>query len=561
MTRLAKNARSRWSTREKKRTESRLKTWSKQIVLVKKFLSIARKRTKRQVPSLYMSATTWMRKKRTTDWAEPFATRMRSWWNSSKKKQMKQQQQKNTLESNEEISKEDVEIRRLSRREEPHPKRRNNDWKRSEQTKKCIRDKKRAKRLEEIQRVLEDFKGIKNIPGIKSVTKKSAHHQDKEWEKRMHYVTEGNCQCLWGLLQKITTTKNTKKLNKKTKRMKLNAASMYKTKTRVRWWEFQRSRLKSYKLQSTDPKQRQSCRHQRNQSRRHQSMRRCDERNGETDLQRNREAKWIYSRGMAKTENKSDTQKRRRGRCWKPPPDLFFASVVQNVHDNSEHQIISKTWPNPSGRSGEIQKLLPNNRPSCDAQNDWSEILKMWAATIDFMKAFDSITHESIWDTFKSCGIEHDYTHFQKKLHRDKKATVLTDESYMFEIKKGTKLGAPLSSLLFNKILQKALEEDIHVGKRNEEWDYAWATTIMTASQTWDLLTTCSCLHPQKNSSKKCYANSSELQKKWDSESIQERRKFSASKAWTSEKKIGDWWHQSRNINKRRKYKTLGPRR
>ena len=38
---------------------------------------------------------------------------------------------KKTLEPNEEISEDDVEIRRLSRREEPHPKRRNNDWKRS----------------------------------------------------------------------------------------------------------------------------------------------------------------------------------------------------------------------------------------------------------------------------------------------------------------------------------------------------------------------------------------------------------------------------------------------
>ena len=86
----------------------------------------------------------------------------------------------------------------------------------------------------------------------------------------------------------------------------------------------------------------------------------------------------------------------------------------------------------------------------------------MWAATIDFMKAFDSITHNSIWDALKSCGIEHDYIHFLKKLYRDQKATVLTDEDCdVFEIKKGTKQGDPLSSLLFNMVLQKALEDDI----------------------------------------------------------------------------------------------------
>ena len=52
--------------------------------------------------------------------------------------------------------------------------------------------------------------------------------------------------------------------------------------------------------------------------------------------------------------------------------------------------------------------------------------------------------------------------HLLKQLYRDQKATVLTDEeSDMFEIKKGTKQGDPLSSLLFNTFLQKALEEDI----------------------------------------------------------------------------------------------------
>ena len=85
----------------------------------------------------------------------------------------------------------------------------------------------------------------------------------------------------------------------------------------------------------------------------------------------------------------------------------------------------------------------------------------MWTATIDFTKAFDSISHKPIWKPLKSCGIEHDYISLLKKLYRDQKASVLTDEeSNMFEIKKGTKQGDPLSSLLFNMVLQKALEDD-----------------------------------------------------------------------------------------------------
>ena len=70
--------------------------------------------------------------------------------------------------------------------------------------------------------------------------------------------------------------------------------------------------------------------------------------------------------------------------------------------------------------------------------------------------------HKSTWDALKSCGIEHDYISLLKKIYRDQKASVQTDEeSIMFEIKKGTKQGDLLSSLHFNMVLQKALEDDI----------------------------------------------------------------------------------------------------
>ena len=42
----------------------------------------------------------------------------------------------------------------------------------SKSIKKCIRDKKRVKRQQLIQKTLEDFKGVSNIPGIKSAKKK-----------------------------------------------------------------------------------------------------------------------------------------------------------------------------------------------------------------------------------------------------------------------------------------------------------------------------------------------------------------------------------------------------
>ena len=48
----------------------------------------------------------------------------------------------------------------------------------SKSIKKCIRDKKRVKRQQEIQQILEDFKGVRNIPGIESAKKEGAHYKE-----------------------------------------------------------------------------------------------------------------------------------------------------------------------------------------------------------------------------------------------------------------------------------------------------------------------------------------------------------------------------------------------
>ena len=58
----------------------------------------------------------------------------------------------------------------------------------------------------------------------------------------------------------------------------------------------------------------------------------------------------------------------------------------------------------------------------------------MWVATIDFMKAFDSITRWSIWVALEFCGVEHGYINLLKKLYKNQKANVMTDEeSDMFQ--------------------------------------------------------------------------------------------------------------------------------
>ena len=86
--------------------------------------------------------------------------------------------------------------------------------------------------------------------------------------------------------------------------------------------------------------------------------------------------------------------------------------------------------------------------------------IKMWTATVDFTKAFDSISHKSIWEALESCNVDHEYVSLLRKTDRDQKASVQTDEdSNIFDIQKGSKQGDPMSSLLSNTVLQSILFE------------------------------------------------------------------------------------------------------
>ena len=59
---------------------------------------------------------------------------------------------------------------------------------------KCIRDKKKSSRLEKIQRIVEEFKGIRSISSIKSA--KKGHSSQKKIKRRSNHVKKRNCRCL-----------------------------------------------------------------------------------------------------------------------------------------------------------------------------------------------------------------------------------------------------------------------------------------------------------------------------------------------------------------------------
>ena len=45
--------------------------------------------------------------------------------------------------------------------------------------------------------------------------------------------------------------------------------------------------------------------------------------------------------------------------------------------------------------------------------HEWG--IKMWTATVDFTKAFDSISHKSIWKALKSCNVDHEHVSLLRK--------------------------------------------------------------------------------------------------------------------------------------------------
>ena len=78
-------------------------------------------------------------------------------------------------------------------------------------------------------------------------------------------------------------------------------------------------------------------------------------------------------------------------------------------------------------------------------QKCWEWCIKMWVATVEFMNAFDLISHQSLWKALEKCGIESQYIRFLRRLHAKQKATFLKHrDSDEIEIKKEANEAGPL---------------------------------------------------------------------------------------------------------------------
>ena len=121
---------------------------------------------------------------------------------AAKEKQKEKRSYVEVARKNEKTKKRDGEIRRLVERKRNTAKGDKHQLKElNKRIKKCIREGQRTKRQEKIQRILEEFRGIKSISCVKSGKEENAHPECEKRQKRDKHIKKKNYKCIRRTLQ------------------------------------------------------------------------------------------------------------------------------------------------------------------------------------------------------------------------------------------------------------------------------------------------------------------------------------------------------------------------
>ena len=188
---------------------------------------------------------------------------------------------KKTLESNDAISKEDVEIRRLIEE-------RRSTSKGEKQRLKDLSKKEDKRRFNEYSKT---SKGIRNIPGIRSARRRVLITKIKNEKGEVIASRKGIANVFGEFHKKLYDDQEHEETEQEHEENETESSIDVQNKDTSEMKRIPEITIEELQTAINRLKKRQICRQQRNQSRGHQSLRRRDERNGETDLQRNLQAK------------------------------------------------------------------------------------------------------------------------------------------------------------------------------------------------------------------------------------------------------------------------------